>query len=120
MAQISRSLRFARKAESALLAAIELYNKPDFRYREEAFTILALNAWELLLKAKLLAVNGNRRQCLTFYETRKTKAGKPSKRKYVKTNRTGNVHTIGIGQVIVDLETKGTKLSMAIRHNTCI
>jgi hypothetical protein len=25
-------------------AAIELYHKPDFRYREEAFAILALNA----------------------------------------------------------------------------
>ena len=52
-------MRFFRKAEEALLAAIELYNKPDFRYREEAFAILALNAWELLLKAKLLAESDN-------------------------------------------------------------
>lgn len=39
---------------SAALAAIEIYNKPNFAYREEAFTILMINAWELLLKAKIL------------------------------------------------------------------
>lgn len=41
--------KFFRRAEAAVLAAIELYNKPDFRYREEAFAILILNAWELIL-----------------------------------------------------------------------
>jgi Domain of unknown function (DUF3644) len=39
---------------SAVLAAIEIYNKPNFSYREEAFTILIINAWELILKAKIL------------------------------------------------------------------
>ena len=39
---------------SAAAAAIEIYNKPNFTYREEAFTILLINAWELLLKAKIL------------------------------------------------------------------
>lgn len=39
---------------SAALSSIEIYNKPDFRYREEIFTILNINAWELLLKAKIL------------------------------------------------------------------
>lgn len=110
-------MRFFRKAEAALLASIELYNKPDFRYREEAFAVLALNAWELLLKAKLLAESNNRLQCLTFYQTRPLKSGTQSKRKYVKTNRAGNVQTIGMGQVIVDLEGKGTKLPSAVRHN---
>ena len=69
MAQTPRSIRFFRKAEAALLASIELHNKPDFRYHEEAFTNLAPNAWELLLKAKLLADSNNRLQCLTFYQT---------------------------------------------------
>lgn len=110
-------MRFSRKAQAALLASIELFNKPDFRYREEAFTILALNAWELLLKAKLLAENNNRLQCLTFYQTRLTKSGRQSKRKYVKTNRAGNAQTIGLGQVIGDLEAKGTRLPAAVRHN---
>jgi len=35
----------SKKAEAALLAAIEIYNKPTFLYREETFSILALNAW---------------------------------------------------------------------------
>lgn len=38
----------------AALSAIELYNKPDFKYREQVFTILSVNAWELLLKAKIV------------------------------------------------------------------
>ena len=36
------------------MAAIEIYNNPDFLYREEAFAVLAVNGWELLLKAKCL------------------------------------------------------------------
>jgi hypothetical protein len=34
-----------------MVAAIEIYNKPRFEYRDEVFAILLLNAWELLLKA---------------------------------------------------------------------
>lgn len=40
-------------SKSALLSAIEIYNKPNFKYRDETFVILLLNAWELLLKAIL-------------------------------------------------------------------
>lgn len=39
---------------AAALSSIEIYNKPNFQYREETFTILMINAWELLLKAKIL------------------------------------------------------------------
>jgi len=39
---------------AAALSSIEIYNKPDFKYREEIFTILNINSWELLLKAKIL------------------------------------------------------------------
>lgn len=42
-----------RNAQAAMLAAIEIYNKPRFDYREECCVILLLNAWELLLKALL-------------------------------------------------------------------
>jgi len=48
------------KSVAAALAAIEVYNKPDFRYREESFVILLVNAWELLLKAKILRDSKNR------------------------------------------------------------
>ncbi len=118
MPRIPRSGRFFKKAEAALLAAIELYNKPDFRYREEAFAVLALNAWELMLKAKLLAETGNNADCLRVYEHRQTKRGALSTKRYVRRNRTGNVQTLGLGQVIVELENKkGIKLSPSIKAN---
>ncbi|WP_235417413.1 DUF3644 domain-containing protein, partial [Leyella stercorea] len=37
------------KSIGSMLSAIEIYNKPDFKYREETFAILAINSWELLL-----------------------------------------------------------------------
>jgi hypothetical protein len=40
-------------AKAAIMAAIEIYNKPTFKYRDECVVILLLNAWELLLKALL-------------------------------------------------------------------
>jgi hypothetical protein len=43
--------RLRENAQSALLAGIEVYNKPRFAYRDEVVVILLLNAWELLLKA---------------------------------------------------------------------
>ena len=49
----SRSRTLYDKSLSAMLAAIEVYNKPDFFYREETFAILAINGWELLLKARI-------------------------------------------------------------------
>lgn len=40
-------------ARAAVLAAVEIYNKPLFKYRDECVVILLLNGWELLLKATL-------------------------------------------------------------------
>lgn len=40
-------------AKAAMIAAIEFYNKPAFRYRDECIVIFLLNAWELMLKAAL-------------------------------------------------------------------
>ena len=37
----------------AIMAAVEIYNKPAIEYREECFVILLINAWELFLKAVL-------------------------------------------------------------------
>lgn len=36
-----------------MLGAIEIYNKPNFDYRNECFTILLINSWELVAKALL-------------------------------------------------------------------
>lgn len=32
------------KSIGSMLSAIEIYNKPDFKYREETFAILAINS----------------------------------------------------------------------------
>lgn len=74
------------KSVAAALAAIEVYNKPDFRYREESFVILLINAWELLLKAKILKDSKNRLSSLyIYYGTNNHK---------IKRSRTGNPMTI--------------------------
>jgi Domain of unknown function (DUF3644) len=115
VAPLGRSVRLARQAEAAILAAVEIYNKHSFAYREETFAILALNAWELLLK--LLAENANRPTALWVYEARTTKTGKKSRKQYLKRNRAGNPHTLGLGQVIVALEAKATKVPQPVRVN---
>ena len=40
-------------SKAAMTAAIEIYNKPTFKYRDECTVILLLNAWELILKSVL-------------------------------------------------------------------
>jgi hypothetical protein len=118
MVQISRSARFLRKAEAALLSAIEIYNKPDFKYREETFAILMLNAWELLLKAKLVSDNRNLLQCILVYETRPTKLGLQSKKTYLRRNRSGNLYTKSLGQVITALDKDArSRLPSQVRSN---
>lgn len=70
----------------AALASIEIYNKPNFPYREQIFTILIINAWELLLKAKILKDNADELGSIYALDNE----GKP------KTNRIGNPLTIEI------------------------
>ena len=53
-------------AVAALAAAIEIYNKPNFRYREECSVILLVNAWELALKACL-----SRKRIRIFYKKKR-------------------------------------------------
>ena len=50
---------FLDKSEEAFLMAIEIYNKPTIKYRLEGFAFFICNAWELLLKAKMLQNNEN-------------------------------------------------------------
>jgi len=45
------SRRLLGNARSAMVGAIEIYNKPRFDYRDEVFVLLVINAWELFLKA---------------------------------------------------------------------
>jgi hypothetical protein len=117
MPQMTRSQRFVQKAEAALLSALEIYNKPNFLYREETFAILALNAWELVLKAKLLHEHGNDPRALWVYETRQTKKGQPIKKRFRRRNRSGHVQTLSLGQVLVQLEKRGVSIPAGIRRN---
>jgi len=93
---LARSLQLLDKAKSALISAIEIYNKPDFAYREETFCILALNAWELLLKARILSSEGNNPRSIYVYERRRTRTQDWSKKNYIKRNRAGNPYTMGL------------------------
>lgn len=109
--------RFVDKAEAAMVAAVEIYNKPCFPYREEVFSILALNAWELLLKAAVLKANSNDIRSIRVYEPKKLKSGRPSKKLYLKKNRTGNYQTIGLGVCLNELGSGKNKIAPEIRTN---
>lgn len=102
-----------------MIAAIEVFNKPGFQYREETFSLLALNAWELLLKGRVIALNGNKVNAIRVYEPKINKTtGKPSKKLYLKRNRTGNPMTISPARAISILDgTAATKLSAAVKAN---
>jgi len=89
----ARSKELLDRAIAATAAAIEIYNKPDFRYREEAFAVLATNGWELLLKAKWLVMHGNRLRSLYVSKKITTATGRPSKRVRIKKTRSGNAFT---------------------------
>ncbi len=73
-----------------MISAIEVYNKPDFKYREETFAILAINAWELLLKGKWLRDNNNQIRSLYVMEKRLNLSKKPYRKLKVKLTESGN------------------------------
>lgn len=77
----------AEKSVQAAVAAIEIYNKPDFLFREEAFSLLMTNAWELLLKAKWLSDHGESEACLLEQKPDGT----------ARVSRSGNPCTHGLG-----------------------
>jgi len=110
--------KFVEKAEAALVAAVEIYNKPAFRYREETFALLAINAWELILKARLLKDSGNDLRAIRVYEPRRTKSGKTSKKLYLKRNRAGTPMTLSLGACVTLLDKNtATRLSQEIKLN---
>jgi hypothetical protein len=116
--RVTISTRLIEKAEAALVCAIEAYNKPLYAYREETFALLALNAWELLLKTKILADNANRLTVIYEHERRATRKGGLSKKLYLKRNRSGNPQTISLGRAVVLLDQSGaTRLSSAVKAN---
>lgn len=100
MSKKSKSEKILEKSIQAVLSAIELYNKPNFTYREESFCILMTNAWELLLKAKILKDNKNNLKALYVEVPSKTRANQPRKRPKYKTTRSGNYMTRGLSEML--------------------
>ena len=89
-----------RKSISACVAAMEIYNKPIMAHRDETFAVLAVNAWELLLKARLLRDSNNNPRSIQVFAPIKTKAGTPGKRVRLEMNRAGNPKTITLGDAM--------------------
>lgn len=96
------------KSIGSMLAAIEIYNKPHFLYREETFSILAVNAWELLFKAIILKQNRYKIKSLYVLKPYINKNGQKSKTKrIIDKNRSGNPKTISILETLTILFQKG-------------
>lgn len=92
----SKSRALFEKSLASILASIEIYNKPDFSYREETFSVLTINAWELLLKARIVQCEQNKINSIFASEKKRLKNGEWSKKEYYKRNRAGNALTIGL------------------------
>jgi len=112
----SRVSELVEKSVAAMVSAIEIYNKPDFKYREETFSILAINAWELLLKAKWLAENDNRMRSLYVMERRSRPNGKPYKHLKVKLTECGNPFTHNLDYLGKKLLERGLLADAAFRN----
>lgn len=105
------------KSINSMLSAIEIYNKPNFSYREETFAILAVNAWELILKACLLKKCTYKMENLYVMEPVLKLNGEKSTRKKPKLNRANNPMTIGLFDVIRKIEEKGTIISENLKNS---
>lgn len=93
------------KSIASMLSAIEIYNKPNFQYREETFAILAVNAWELLLKAIILRQNRYKIRSLYILKPYINREGiKSATKKFIDKNRSGNPKTISIIDALAILE----------------
>lgn len=105
------------KSICSMLSAIEIYNKPNFKYREESFAILAVNAWELLFKACILRDNKYKLNSIYELAPANRKDGtKSTSRKKIVENRCGNPKSISIFNAIEKLE-KGGKLPKNLKDS---
>jgi len=57
-------MQLVAKSRAACLSAVETYNRASALYREETFAILMINAWELLLKARVMREGGGKASAL--------------------------------------------------------
>jgi len=106
------------KSIASMLAAIEIYNKPHFAYREDSFAILCVNAWELLLKAIYLRQNRYKLNSLYEMVSKKKKDGTNSKMKEPALNRAGNPKTLSM-EKIIELLKPSKVVDSSLYENIC-
>lgn len=117
MSKPTKARQLLEKSVNCAVSAIEIYNKPDFRYREEVFSELMVNSWELLLKSKLLEESGNVLSSIYVIEYIVGKTGKKTKRWKYAENRSRNKKTIDIFEAVKRVEKNGTLISPAFKTN---
>src|SRR5260370_33666022 len=91
------------------LAAIEIYNKPDFKARDQIFPILLVNAWESLFKSFLVKRARNRLTVLYIPDS----TSPPG----FKMNRTGNYMPINCGDATSKLMDSGVAIPPRLVSN---
>lgn len=89
-------LMLVEKSRATCIAAVETYNRALTAYREENFAILMINAWELLLKARIIKENDGKLSSVYVRERIMLKNGEYGKRKRIKLTRYGSPYTISI------------------------
>lgn len=68
--EISLCNQLINKSQEAFVMAIEIYNKPTLKYRVEGFAFFICNAWELMLKAKIIKERG---ESAVYYEGKESR-----------------------------------------------
>jgi hypothetical protein len=103
----SRQKELLNRSIHAAVAAIEIYNKPNFLHREELFSVLLVNSWELLVKAKWLSEHKNDVRSLYIRENVGKKDGTRGKKIVFKLTRSGSYFTHSLESLAQKLVSQG-------------
>lgn len=112
-----RHKSFVDKSIGAALSAIEVYNKPDFKYREETFAILMINSWELLLKAKIIKESKGDIKSIYVMVNKVGKKGNKLSSLTPDLNRSQNPKTIGLPKCLHICEQEPILLNPVVKEN---
>ena len=112
-----RQKPFVDKSIGAALSAIEVYNKPDFKYREETFSILMINSWELLLKAKIIKESKGDLKSIYVLVNKVGKNGNKLNSLTPDLNRSKNPKTIGLPKCLHICEQEPIHLNNVVKEN---
>ena len=103
MSRKSRHQYILDKAKAAAFAAISCYNQPMFTYREESFSILMVNAWELLLQAKIVEESNQLKSIFKNYKITELQNGKEVVKHKVKRSYFNNPITINFRDILKEI-----------------